>query len=219
MLHLLAGNSIALTILLWMVQAWMVQTWVSWYLLGHESRGRYVRAVEIARRDDEGEPPGEAYDRALAYPNRRVPSVDRLDARLDSSLLGLVWPFRTRVRPERVRATLDAIADGLAAPGGGLLRHEGDVYAGGHEWPLVTLWQGLSARALGDGETHRATLAHVVSRRTALDLLPEQVFPDGSPAWVLPLGWSHAMLLCAARAELALLQEHPTDDAGHREHR
>ena len=85
------------------------------------------------------------------------------------------------------------------------------MYAGGHEWPLVTLWQGLAARALGDDETHRATLAHVVSRRTALDLLPEQVFPDGSPAWVLPLGWSHAMLLCAAHPELALLQDHLTD--------
>ena len=49
-------------------------------------------------------------------------------------------------------------------------------------------------------------MAHVVSRRTALDLLAEQVDDDGRPAWVLPLGWSHAMLLLAALPELRLVE-------------
>jgi GH15 family glucan-1,4-alpha-glucosidase len=38
-----------------------------------------------------------------------------------------------------------------------------------------------------------------------LGLLPEQVAEDGSPAWVVPLGWSHAMLALAARPELAAI--------------
>ena len=143
----------------------------------------------------------------LPYPNRRVQSVDAVDARLDSSLLGLVWPFAPLgLGSERVRATVDAVETGLAAPGGGLLRHEGDIYAGGHEWPLVGLWLGLARRALGDEEAHARMLAHVVARRTPLDLLAEQVLPDGQPAWVVPLGWSHAMLLAASRPELRLVR-------------
>ena len=42
-------------------------------------------------------------------------------------------------------------------------------------------------------------------RVNPLDLLPEQSSPEGTPAWVLPLGWSHAMLLLAARPELRLV--------------
>ena len=49
-------------------------------------------------------------------------------------------------------------------------------------------------------------LAHVVATRTPLDLLAEQVLPDGRPAWVVPLGWSHAMLLAASRPELRLVR-------------
>jgi GH15 family glucan-1,4-alpha-glucosidase len=168
--------------------------------------GRYRRGVSIARPDGDGEPPGTPFERALPYPNRRVRSIDAVDTRLDSSLLGLAWPFAPLgVRSERVRATVDAVATGLAAPGGGLLRHEGDIYAGGHEWPLVGLWLGLARRALGDDEAYGRMLAHVVERRTPLDLLAEQVLPDGRPAWVVPLGWSHAMLLAAARPELRLV--------------
>ena len=176
---------------------------------------RHRRAVSVARRDDRGEAPGPAHERVLPYPNRRVRSVDPVDTRLDSSLLGLAWPFAPfGGGSARVRATVDAVATGLAAPGGGLLRHEGDTYAGGHEWPLATLWRGLAGRALGDEEAHGAALAHVCARRTALDLLPEQVRADGSPAWVLPLGWSHAMLLLAARPELRLVHHLCRNGAG-----
>ena len=169
--------------------------------------GRYRRGVSVARPDRDGEPPGSAFERPIPYPNRRVQSVDAVDARLDSSLLGLVWPFAPLgLGSERVRATVDAVEAGLAAPGGGLLRHAGDIYAGGHEWPLVGLWLGLARRALGDEEAHARMLAHVVATRTPLDLLAEQVLPDGRPAWVVPLGWSHAMLLAASRPELRLVR-------------
>ena len=93
-------------------------------------------------------------------------------------------------------------------------RHEGDTYGGGYEWPLARLWLGLARRALGDADAAPTAVAQVVGRRTALDLLPEQVRPDGSPAWVLPLGWSHAMLLVAARPELELIRKLREVDAG-----
>jgi glucoamylase len=177
--------------------------------------GRHHRAVNVARRDGRGEPPGAAYERRLPYPNRRVRSVDTVDSRLDVSLLGLVWPFAPfGAASDRVRATVDAVAAGLAAPAGGLRRHEGDTYAGGHEWPLATLWLGVARRALGDAQALQRAVAHVCARRTPLDLLPEQVRPDGTPAWVLPLGWSHAMLHVAARPELHLVEHLRENGAG-----
>jgi glucoamylase len=176
---------------------------------------RHRRAVNVARPDGGGAPPGPAFARALPYPNRPVRSVDAVDTRLDGSLLGLAWPFAPfGVDSPRVRTTVDAVAVGLATPEGGLRRHEGDTYAGGYEWPLATLWLGLARRALGDADAHARALAHVCTRRTRLDLLPEQVRPDGSPAWVLPLGWSHAMLLVAARPELRLVEHLKKSGAG-----
>ena len=124
------------------------------------------------------------------------------------SLLGLAWPFRA-VDPAspRMRATVAALEGALLLPDGGVLRFEGDHYAGGNVWLIATLWHGLYARLVGDAATHRAALEFTVSRRTPLDLLPEQVLEDGRPAWVLPLAWSHAMLLLASRPELAIVRD------------
>ena len=183
--------------------------------LWDDELGRYRRAVNVARRDGAGGPAGAAFEHGLPYPNRRVTGVDPVDGRLDSALLGLAWPFGPLGLPaERVRATVDAVEGGLTTPEGGLRRHEGATYGGGHEWPLATLWLGLARRALGDREAISPALAHVVGLRTGLDLLPEQVRADGTPAWVVPLGWAHAMLLVAARPELELIRTRQEDGAG-----
>ncbi len=176
--------------------------------LWSDDHAHYVRAVNVARADGLGAPPGSAFDRLLPYPNRHVRSVDPVDARLDSSLFGLAWPYAV-VEPggQRMRATASAVAEALTAPCGGLRRQVEDNYAGGNVWLIATLWHGLYARLAGDEETHRRALAYVTSRATPLELLPEQVLDDGSPAWVLPLAWSHAMLLLAARPELTLVRD------------
>jgi GH15 family glucan-1,4-alpha-glucosidase len=169
--------------------------------------GRYLRAVAVARAEGGTVETGSAFDRAIPHPTRRAVRAVPRDDTLDCSLLGLVWPFcALDAASERVRATVDAVAAGLSTPGGGLRRQEGDRYAGGHEWLLAALWLGLTRRALGDQDALRQAVEHVVSRRTALDLLPEQVDGEGRPAWVLPLGWSHAMLLVAALPELRLVE-------------
>jgi len=176
--------------------------------LWSEEHNRYVRSVNVARGDGAGEPPGSAFDRVLPYPNRRVRSVEPVDPRLDSSLFGLAWPFGA-VDPagDRMRATAAATAGGLRASCGGLRRQADDNYAGGNVWLIATLWHGLYARLVGDAAVHRGALEYTVSRRTALDLLPEQVLEDGRPAWVLPLAWSHAMFLLASRPELAIVRD------------
>ena len=169
--------------------------------------GRHLRAVNVARAEGRTEAPGSAFDRAIPYPNRRVTSVVPRDDTLDCSLLGLVWPFCVLgPASASARASVDAVAAGLSSPAGGLHRQAGDRYAGGHEWLLATLWLGLARRTLGDEGALGHAVSHVASRSTALDLLPEQVDGDGRPAWVLPLGWSHAMLLLAALPELRLVE-------------
>jgi len=174
--------------------------------------GRYVRARLVGREDLLGEPVPRQFSRRPAFPARAVLSVDPLDRRLDSSLLGLAWPFAV-VGPDspRMAATAAAIERELAAPGGGLLRHEGDTYRGGNAWVLCTLWLGLYRRLVGDDDGLDAAVAWTRSRATPLELLPEQAGPDGSPAWVLPLAWSHALLVLAVRPELRLIADLAAD--------
>jgi glucoamylase len=127
------------------------------------------------------------------------------DPTLDVSLLGLAWPFGV-VDPagERMRATVAALQAELGCPAGSLRRYAGDTYAGGHRWVLAALWLGLWHRQVGDEAGHERALAYALRAQTKLGLLPEQVTDDGQPAWVVPLAWSHAMLLLAARPELGL---------------
>lgn len=183
--------------------------------LWSEREGRYLRAALVGRADRLGEPVPRQFRERPAFPARAVHSVQPLDHRLDSALLGLAWPFAA-VDPasSRMAATAAAIEQGLAAPGGGLLRHEADTYRGGNAWPLCTLWLGLYRRLVGDEDGLRAALEWTRSRATQLGLLPEQTHADGTPAWALPLGWSHAMLVLAVRPELSLIAELAADVSG-----
>jgi len=187
--------------------ATLVQTAIEEHLWS-ERHGRYLRTRWAARSDELGEQPPPIFDRRLRYPTRTVRSADPEDARVDSSLLGLAWPFRA-VDPDspRMRATIDAVERELGLPDGGVLRHEGDEYAGGNPWLISTLWLGLAKRQLGDDAGMLRALDYSVARETELGLLPEQVTRAGEPAWVVPLAWSHAMLLLAARPELALVRD------------
>jgi len=176
--------------------------------LWSDEHGRYLRSRWVGRSDELGEEPPTIFARPLRYPTRVVRSVDREDARVDSSLLGLSWPFRA-VDPAspRMHATVAAVERELALPDGGVLRHEGDDYAGGNPWLISTLWLGLAQRQAGDDARLQRALEYALARRTCLGLLPEQVTREGEPAWVVPLGWSHAMLVLAARPELAVVRD------------
>jgi glucoamylase len=154
----------------------------------------YDAAAEIVR---------EAIERELwsEFHGRYLRSLG--DPTLDVSLLGLAWPFAA-IDPggERMRATVTALQKELGCPAGSLRRYEGDTYAGGNRWVLAALWLGLWHRQVGDAAGMERALMYALSAQTELGLLPEQVTDDGDPAWVVPLAWSHAMLLLAARPEL-----------------
>jgi GH15 family glucan-1,4-alpha-glucosidase len=176
--------------------------------LWSEGHGRYLRSRWVGRADAGGEPLPAAFASSLPYPNRPVVSADAADATVDIALLGLAWPFGA-VDPgsERMCSTVAAIEEALVLADGGVLRYDGDVYAGGNPWILTTLWLGLWYRQVGDEEGHRRCLDYAVARQSETGLLPEQVTRDGEVAWVLPLTWSHAMLVLAARPELDLVAE------------
>jgi GH15 family glucan-1,4-alpha-glucosidase len=106
-----------------------------------------------------------------------------------------------------MRATVAAVERELQLADGGVLRHEGDDYAGGNAWLISTLWLGLAQRQAGDDAGWKRALEYALARQTPLGLLPEQVSESGDPAWVVPLGWSHAMLVLAARPELAVVRD------------
>jgi glucoamylase len=174
--------------------------------LWSEEHGRYLRSRWVGRPDGGGSRLPAAFAQCLPYPNRTVASADPVDATVDVALLGLGWPFAA-VDPAspRMRATVAAIERALVLPDGGVLRYEGDVYAGGNPWILTTLWLGLWYRRVGDEAGYRRCLDYAIARQSETGLLPEQVTRDGEPAWVLPLTWSHAMLVLAARPELSLI--------------
>ncbi|HWJ31280.1 MAG TPA: glycoside hydrolase family 15 protein [Gaiellaceae bacterium] len=154
----------------------------------------YAAAAEVVR---------EAIERELwsDFHGRYLRSLG--DPTLDVSLLGLAWPFAA-VDPagERMRATVAALEDELGCPAGSLRRYAGDTYAGGNRWVLAALWLGLWYRQVGERHGLDRALTYALSAQTSLGLLPEQVTDEGKPAWVVPLAWSHAMLLLAARPEL-----------------
>ena len=126
------------------------------------------------------------------------------DSTVDVSLLGLAWPFAAvDARSDRMRATVAALEEELGCPAGSLRRYTGDTYAGGNQWVLAGLWLGLWHRQAGDEAGLQRALTYALKAQTNLGLLPEQVTDEGEPAWVVPLAWSHAMLLLAARPELS----------------
>jgi glucoamylase len=144
----------------------------------------------------------------LRYPNRTTPAVIDVDATVDVSLLGLAWPYGViDPRSSRMRKTVEAIESSLLLPDGGVLRYEGDAYAGGNPWILAALWLGLWYRQVGNEDGYLRCVNYAVSRQTKVGLLPEQTTRDGQPAWVVPLTWSHAMFILATRPELSAVRQ------------
>lgn len=119
------------------------------------------------------------------------------DETVDVSLLGVSVPFSLlEPRDERMKRTAEVIEERLTSPIGGIKRYENDHYMDGNPWLLTTMWLGLYYCRLGQGQKAKELLMWAVGKGTELFLLPEQADKHtGEPAWVIPLTWSHAMLV------------------------
>jgi len=125
------------------------------------------------------------------------------DERVDAALLGLAFPFGVLdAKDEKMQATVRAIEERLwNRDVGGLHRYEGDSYRGGNPWLITTFWLAIYY-CMCDNRHRAETLFNwCLEQANCHLLLPEQAEKNrGGPAWVLPLSWSHAMLILARLA-------------------
>ncbi len=141
----------------------------------------------------------------------------QLDWGVDSAMLGMFIPFgllSLDVPEERemVESMVQVIRDRLTKrlpEGNGIIRHEGDDYAGGAAGGVNTLWfaqvllelalyyaqrdQEKSAAYRGSGTYMRT----VIARGTTTGLLPELIGSDTVSRWAVPHGWALASSLSA----------------------
>lgn len=182
--------------------------------LWDEGRGCFDRAarLHVARPEDlVGEGLIEVDEYGYGH------TVALRDKTVDASLLGISYPFAVFPSSDaRMERTAKAVREKLWAAGaaGGLMRYEGDRYAGGNPWVLTTLWLGLEALGRDDLETARDVLRWASDRQTDTGLLAEQVDAQtGRPRWVVPLTWSHAMFVLLLMATVEKGMWPPVDVA------
>lgn len=120
------------------------------------------------------------------------------DLSVDVSLLGLVEPFEVFYsEDDKMQKTADLIEKNLwNQKVGGLKRYENDEYIGGNPWIITTLWLALFRIKQKQYKKAKELIDWVVKHKTDIGLLSEQIDKEnGTPAWVIPLNWSHAMFI------------------------
>ena len=119
------------------------------------------------------------------------------DKKMDISLLGLVYPFNMFSPKEvKIQNTVERINMTLRTYTGGYLRYEGDNYIGGNPWVIANLWLAEYYLKAGIKNRARECFDFAIIGSNNHGLLPEQVNNDTmDPAWVIGLGWSHAMFI------------------------
>jgi GH15 family glucan-1,4-alpha-glucosidase len=154
----------------------------------------------------------EAYDKESGYFLRRFGGTVPNDKNIDTSMLGLVWPFEI-VKPTdpRMINTIKAIEENLTDEKG-IYRYKFDEYEGEIEqtdlhykmgagaWPLLTFWMSIVQNKIGNREKAEKYFWLVLNQLSDDFLIPEQIFSQKDPRiGVKPLLWSHTMFIHAAK--------------------
>lgn len=119
------------------------------------------------------------------------------DDKMDISILGVVTPFGMFTPKEKkVINTVEKINLTLRTYTGGYKRFEGDHYMGGNPWIISTLWMALYYIENKQKNKAKECFEFVVKTATQHGFLAEQIDNNTmKPAWVIGLGWSHAMFI------------------------
>lgn len=124
--------------------------------------------------------------------------VRNIDKKMDISLLGLVTPFRLySAKEKKITNTIEKMNLTLRTYTGGYLRYEGDNYMGGkNPWVISNLWLANYYLEAGENKKAKECFNFVVTTSRENGLLAEQIDNKTmQPAWVIGLGWSHAMFI------------------------
>jgi len=132
------------------------------------------------------------------YDNEKKSFVRNIeDKKMDISILGIVSPFNIFTAKEKnIINTVEKLDLTLRTYTGGYMRFEGDQYMGGNPWTIATLWMALYHIEKGEKKKAQEDLKFVITSATENGFIPEQVDNETlSPAWVIGLGWAHAMFI------------------------
>ncbi len=119
------------------------------------------------------------------------------DKKLDISIIGSVVPFNVfSPKEKKIENTVERMNMTLRTYTGGYIRFEGDEYTEDRPWVVTTLWMALYYIERGKIKEAKECFDFVVRTQSPHGFLAEQI--DNSrmePAWVIGLGWSHAMFI------------------------
>jgi len=129
--------------------------------------------------------------------NRKTFLRNRSDENIDISMLGVCVPFNVfSSKEKKMINTVENINLNLRTYTGGYKRFQNDHYMGGNPWVIATLWMALYYIDEGEKKKAKECIEFVVKSSGKHGFLPEQVNNETlQPAWVIGLGWSHAMYI------------------------
>ena len=119
------------------------------------------------------------------------------DKKIDISILGAVYPFQMFMPKEKkILNTIEKINMTLRTYTGGYQRFENDHYMNGNPWVIANFWMTNYYLDTGENKKARECFDFVLQTAGTHGFLAEQI--DNStmgPAWIIGLGWSHAMFI------------------------
>lgn len=126
------------------------------------------------------------------------------DKKIDISILGAVTPFKMLTAKEKkVLNTVERINMTLRTYTGGYQRFEKDHYMGGNPWVIANLWMANYYLETGENKKARECFDFVLQTAGKHGYLAEQIDNSTmSPAWIIGLGWSHAMFIITVQKML-----------------
>ncbi len=126
------------------------------------------------------------------------------DKGMDISILGAIIPFDLfTVKEKKILNTIERINMTLRTYTGGYTRFEQDHYMGGKPWVIATLWMANYYIEAGEKQKAKECFDFVVKTSTEHGFLAEQINNENlEAAWVIGLGWSHAMFIIVLKKML-----------------
>lgn len=119
------------------------------------------------------------------------------DRKIDISILGAIVPFNMFMPKEKkIINTVENINLTIRTYTGGYKRFEDDHYMGGNPWVIATLWMAEYYLEAGENSKARECFDLILRTSAPHGFLAEQINNETmSPAWIIGLGWSHAMFI------------------------